>query len=1069
MKLNFYTLLIFITLLLFSKGVIAQDFFPPITNYTTADYGMDFAPENHGICQDENGVMYFGNTGNILSFDGNEWRNIKAVPGRVTHSLLHAKDGTIYAGAQGDFGKLVADSVGAYHYESLIDSTIRNEHPFTEVWFIHEVGEKIYFQSEQEIFVLHEGGVSTLPMPSTVHTSFHVDDKLVVRMRDHGLMVWEQGKWKKVKGSDLFELYAIFGIIPTENPDRKLVITQEIGLFEWIISENQMNPVETFYDDKLTNYLLFGAERVGKNKIALRTKDKGIIFINDYGKELGRIDKRLGLVSNDIRNQFVDQDGNLWVGTANGIVLVNLNARLSYFGQMQGLHGGVQCVLETNLEGQDHLFVGTNEGLYELRASDPTSFRVFKKIEGIDYAVWDLDIYEENLIVSTGEGMYTMDLSEEPHEVTRIHRQNTNAAYVDTNLNMVIGAGGKGLFALNLPDLSVNYSIEQPFTTATGIEKVMKGDTTQYWIALHGQGILKVEYKNEFKLDFYRGENYGLPEDHILVPVKMNDKVLFGSTDGLLQVDETEMDNEIYTYFMPATLGDSSIDSSIFYLTEDEENIWYCIDNNVGLYDKDKKEFTNRPFWGIKKGRVNCLYRTPNENYLWIGASDGLIRYRIDGEIPHKENFQTLIRSVHITDKELAFGGVKHNDLQPINIEFEKNFISFTFSAPYFQDHQPIQYSYKLEGFNSEWSKWSEKSEKEFSNLKEGTYTFHVKARNIYKQEAAEATITFTIATPWYRSTWAYVGYVLLFILIVFLAIKVSSMQLKAQNKRLEKAVQERTREIEEKNTRLESQKSEILHQKTEIEDSINYAQRIQKAILPVKDEMKKHLKDSFIMFWPKDVVSGDFYWFHHDGNESIVVCADCTGHGVPGAFMSMIGVDKLNVCVGEKGITSPDQILSFLNEGIKNSLRQDENKKATRDGMDAAIITIDHKNKTVKYAGAHRSLWFIKEDGELHEIKATKVAVGGFTPIDQKYELHEINIDGKMQFYMSSDGYADQFGGERNKKFKVKAMKRIFTENYTLAMEDQRKILEEQMLAWKEGYEQIDDICVIGVTVDES
>ena len=229
---------------------------------------------------------------------------------------------------------------------------------------------------------------------------------------------------------------------------------------------------------------------------------------------------------------------------------------------------------------------------------------------------------------------------------------------------------------------------------------------------------------------------------------------------------------------------------------------------------------------------------------------------------------------------------------------------------------------------------------------------------------------------------------------------------------------------------------------------------------------MEKHLTDSFITFWPKDVVSGDFYWFYQRGEESIIVCADCTGHGVPGAFMSMIGVDKLNVCVGEKGITSPDKILSFLNEGIKNSLRQDDSKKATRDGLDAAIITINQKKKTIKYAGAHRPLWFIQE-GELHEIRATKMAVGGFTPINQEYELHEFTIDKTTSFYMSSDGYADQFGGPRNKKFKVKTMKTLLIENYEKPMKEQQEVLEQEMKSWSEGYEQVDDICVIGVVVE--
>lgn len=1068
MKITFNKLT-FTLLLILICGVSplsAQDFFPPITNYTSADYGDEFAPDNGGICQGDNGVMYFGNTGNILAFDGHSWSAIQTVPARVTHALHTARDGTIYVGVQGDFGKLEADSVGAFRYVSLVDSLTRKEHPFEEIWNILEIGNSIFFQSEAQIFELRDGAIHTLPMPGTVHTAFKVDDQLVVRMRDHGLMYWNEEQWNKVKGSEWFEMYAAFGIVDTDRKNVKRVITQEIGMYDWNTATDSLKALTTPHGEKLNSYLLFGAQRIDSNKIALRTKEKGLIFIANNGQEIGRVDKRTGLMSNDIRSQFLDEDGNLWLTTANGIVLINLHARLSYFGQRQGLHGGVKCVLETTYDGEKHLFVGTNEGLYKLNPGDQTLSKIFEKIEGINFAVWDLDVYENTLFISTGEGLFTMKIDERPLLPEKIHNVNTNSLVVNSDEGHIAGAGNKGLFILDLNTYETIFTMEAAFTTATNIITDQQSDTLNYWIGLHGQGILQLQRTDEFSTKLHRGTNIGIPENHIVVPMKLNNQVAFGSTEGILNVDQTSMDGETYTFFMPESIGDSTILDPLFYLEEGDQHIWYCINNNVGVYNKRDKRFTNRPFWGIKKGRINTLYQSPDQQHLWIGASDGLIRYTIEGEIPFKENFRTLIREVKTTGNKLGYGGVRHDNLDPINVNYKKNMVRFSFSAPYFEDHQPIEYSYYLEGYSDDWSTWDNKNEIEFTNLPEGNYTFHVKARNVYRQEAAEDKISFTIATPWYRTIWAYTGYVVIFILIVFAAIKISSMRLKAQNKRLEMAVQERTREIEKKNSRLESQKSEILTQKTEIEDSINYAQRIQRAILPVKEEMKQELDDSFIMFWPKDVVSGDFYWYYKRGQKSIVVCADCTGHGVPGAFMSMIGIDKLNVCVGEKGITRPDKILSFLNEGIKTSLRQDEGKKATRDGMDASIITLDHESGKVQYAGAHRPLWIINHAGAFDEIKATKVAVGGFTPLDQVYELHEFQVEEHVHLYMSSDGYADQFGGERNKKFKVKAMKRIVQEHHELPMEKQKHELEERMREWSEGYEQVDDICVMGVTV---
>ena len=286
---------------------------------------------------------------------------------------------------------------------------------------------------------------------------------------------------------------------------------------------------------------------------------------------------------------------------------------------------------------------------------------------------------------------------------------------------------------------------------------------------------------------------------------------------------------------------------------------------------------------------------------------------------------------------------------------------------------------------------------------------------------------------------------------------KVYRYVLEQKNKELEGIVAERTKEISH-------QRDEILEQKTEIEDSINYAVRIQEAMLPFQEDIFKSFPEHFVLFKPKDVVSGDFYWHTVKGSHHILVCADCTGHGVPGAFMSMVGSDKLSHAVSEYGLTMPNDLLSFVNQGIKTALKQDEtSENATRDGMDVAIITYDSAENKLYYAGAHRSL-MILENEEVSEIKATKVAVGGFTPMDQEFALHEVEITPNRTFFMTTDGYADQFGGERGKKLKIKAMKKVMIENGNKPMIDQKEALDKTIEDWMVGHEQIDDICVIGV-----
>ena len=265
-------------------------------------------------------------------------------------------------------------------------------------------------------------------------------------------------------------------------------------------------------------------------------------------------------------------------------------------------------------------------------------------------------------------------------------------------------------------------------------------------------------------------------------------------------------------------------------------------------------------------------------------------------------------------------------------------------------------------------------------------------------------------------------------------------------------------------NEQLEIQKTLIEIKNKEITDSINYAQRIQQAILPDKQDIYTSLPESFALYKPKDIVSGDFYFFAKKHNTIFIAAVDCTGHGVPGAFMSMIASEKLNEAVGQSSNLS--EILRLLNFGIKTSLKQSEqNEESTRDGLDLALCSIDNENRVVNFTGANRPFWIIKKGSKIvEEIKATKKAIGGFTEDDQFFESHEISLNEGDTFYLCTDGYADTFNGETGKKLTTKKFKEIIVEIQDLSMSDQENYLDVFIEDWKSGTEQIDDILVIGI-----
>ncbi len=265
-----------------------------------------------------------------------------------------------------------------------------------------------------------------------------------------------------------------------------------------------------------------------------------------------------------------------------------------------------------------------------------------------------------------------------------------------------------------------------------------------------------------------------------------------------------------------------------------------------------------------------------------------------------------------------------------------------------------------------------------------------------------------------------------------------------------------------QKSKKIELQRDEIEEQKKEITDSIYYASRIQKALLPPNDFMGEILPDYFILNKPRDIVSGDYYWMNQRDNKIFITAADCTGHGVPGAFMSMLGVAFLNEIVNKESIQHANEILDELRDYIIKYLHQTGKEGESQDGMDMAMVMIDKDNGHIEFAGAYNPLYLVRNN-ELQEIKANRMPIGIYKKQDP-FSNNIIDVQKGDVFYIFSDGYVDQFGGEKGKKFKAKRFKELLIEIHKNDMAEQKLLLDETMERWKKNYTQIDDILVVGV-----
>ncbi len=284
-----------------------------------------------------------------------------------------------------------------------------------------------------------------------------------------------------------------------------------------------------------------------------------------------------------------------------------------------------------------------------------------------------------------------------------------------------------------------------------------------------------------------------------------------------------------------------------------------------------------------------------------------------------------------------------------------------------------------------------------------------------------------------------------------------------AENERiLEAKVIERTEEVVRQKEEIEIQSGKLQILYKHVTDSIRYAKRLQDAILPPVTVVKQLLPDSFILFKPKDIVSGDFYWLNKKGNRILVAAVDCTGHGVPGAFMSLVGNNMLNQVVKDNEVIDAGDVLNKLNTLAAATISQKSEDGAIRDGMDLTLCIIDQENMTLDYAGANNPLYFFR-NGEYQEVKADKFPIGYYSEVAKSFTNKKLKIQKGDTYYIFSDGYADQFGGPKGKKFMVNQFRSLLNRIHKLPMDKQKEILNQTIETWRGGLEQVDDILLIG------
>ena len=812
------------------------------------------------------------------------------------------------------------------------------------------------------------------------------------------------------------------------------------------------------------------------------------------GKSFTHFTKKEGISNNSVLSMLEDKSGNLWFGKDGGGIskydgnrveaieaaekrgevipqrtqqdLKRENGKLvksfTHFTEKEGLSNNAVSMLE---DKSGNLWFGMYDG--GVSKYDGKSFTHFTEKEGLsNNTVWSiLEDKSGNLWFGTNGGgvskydgnrVEAIEAAEKRGEIipqrTQQGLKRVNGKLVKSFTHFTKKEGlSNNIVKSILEDKSGNLW----FGTDGGVSKYDGKSFTHFTEkeGLSNNSVLSMLEDKSGNLWF--GTRFGLARLGKEKLVEINDKVKFNK----IQADEILFKN--YTY-EDGFLG-IGVNGGKTICEDKNGTIWVAANFRLTAFHP-QGENTDTVAPNIELTSIALF----NENIGWVNLEK------------KKDSTLTLGNGVSVSDFEFE-GITKWYSLpENLSLAYNNNYLTFNFISITQKQSKKVKYQYKLEGIDENWSAITNRTEAPYGNLPQGKYSFKVKAMNSEGYWSDEFNYTFTIRPPWWKTWWAYSIYGLLIITTVILIVwwngrrlRVRAIELTEEVRIATVVIREEKAKIEFANVEISKQKEIVEEKHKEITDSINYALRIQQAFLPDKKEIYLSLPQSFILFKPKDIVSGDFYFFHNAPSPSgragegpiFIAVVDCTGHGVPGAFMSMVGSERLTDAVQQSNNTS--EILSLLNKGVKTSLKQSSKGESTRDGMDIAICSVDTKNRIVKYAGANRPMWIIGNgQTEVEEIKGTKVAIGGLTNDDQHFDTHEIKLQQGDTFYICTDGYADQFSGHDGKKLMTRKLKEILVSIQNKTMQEQEQYLDNFVECWKGRNEQVDDILVIGIRV---
>ncbi len=780
----------------FSQNTIG---IPNIVNYSKMAYQA--GSQNWNIVQDKKGIMYFANNEGLLSFDGTYWRTYPLPNKTIVRSVAIGDDNKIYVGGQKEIGYFSSGANGDIVYTSLNKLLNKNDNDFADVWNICFFDGHVFFRSNKKIFNYHNNKIVVYNSSNWGFLS-SVSGELLAYEIDKGLVSFRNEQWlPRIKK----------GSLPTDNlylrtglpfgKDSILLVSLVHGLF--VLHNDTLSTFTTPDLKNISQQNISAACMLSPDRIALFTNLAGCIIINKEGKFIQHFTRQEGIQNNNARTGFLDKDKNLWVGLDNGIDLITYsNAIKNIFPDKEDRNTGYASVIYDK-----QLYLGVSTGVYKINLDNNTDLSYingsFHKVKNSEGQVWSLTEVNGKLLLGHNKGGYLIE--------------NDNAIPID------VKTGFWGFYPLpesqTLPQmLAGTYSGINFYNNKTN-SSISNAGTAQFesarfiaigkniiWAAHPYKGIYSIVFdKNNLPVETNYKDTKGILSTNYNKVFKIGEKIILITDNGVFEYDEKQKD------FIRAGWFEKLVGHlPVSYIKEDQQgNIWFCSGRRVGVIERPAKdakiifipEIDNRM---ISNGfeNINII----DSNNVLIAAEKGFFHINYALYKKNKLPLQVLVRKVQSTlgNYALIFGGHGKLEKSP-SISYKQNALHFECSSTLYGQEQNTDYSYYLTGFDKDWSGWSKKREKDYTNLPPGNYIFKVKCRNNIDSESLVAEFSFRILPPWYQTWWAYTLYIIIFFGILYFFYKKQSKKYKRlQQLKLEE--QQRKYREEQKQLQLQHQ-----------------------------------------------------------------------------------------------------------------------------------------------------------------------------------------------------------------------------------------------------------------------